>query len=198
MGTTTKGLRYPEANVLGNTLHTRIKELADDMNAALVSRDTRFDGLDTKTNTTNTVLAARGLPISRHNGWVATSTNLPNNSSVYTTHLVSNPMIVPTGARVAVVSMQCNSRCETNAQMHWQPCVNFNAGWIGLWGNTAYASVHNQGQPALNMGFAVTAAFDVRDRVGQYTSLAVNAHNDTGSGAWIHIGYMSWSVTFES
>jgi hypothetical protein len=33
---------------------------------------------------------------------------------------------------------------------------------------------------------------------GQLAGLAVNAHNDTGSGAWIHCGYLHWSVLFMS
>ena len=75
MGVTSKGLRYPEATVLANTLHTRIKELADDVNAGLVTRDGRLDALDTKTNTTDSTLAQRGVLISRSGNWKAADTN---------------------------------------------------------------------------------------------------------------------------
>lgn len=35
MGTTSQGLRYPESTVLANTLHTQIKNLADDVDAKI-------------------------------------------------------------------------------------------------------------------------------------------------------------------
>lgn len=198
MGTTSKGLRYPEATVLGNTLHTRIKELADDMNTQLVSRDTRFDGLDSKTNTTNATLATRGLPISRHSGYRAADTNLPNNSTAYTTHFATNLVTVPANSRTAVVSMHMPAHCVANAQCHWNPLVSFGAsGWMSMFGS-GYVTVHNQGQPAINMGFAVSSVFDVRSRIGTNFGIAMDAHNDASSGAWIHLGYIKWSLTFQS
>lgn len=198
MGTTSKGLRYPEATVLGNTLHTRIKELADDMNTQLVSRDTRFDGLDTKTNATNTLLNARGLPISRHSGFGATGTNLPNDAIARTTHYMMNLVTVPSGARTAVVSMHLPAHCVTNAQCHWNPLASFGgSGWMSMFGS-GYISVHNQGNTAVNMGFSVASVFDVRSYVGTNFGVAMDAHNDTGSGAWIHVGYLSWSLAFQS
>ena len=198
MGTTTKGLRYPEANVLGNTLHTRVRELAEDMNTQLSSRDTRFDGLDTKTNNTNTVLNARGLPIARYSGYGATGTNLPNSGVAYTTHYMANLAIVPAGSRVAVVSMHMPAHNVANAQSWWNPLASFGgSGWMSMFAS-GYIAVHNQSNPAMNMGFSVTSAFDVRSYIGTYFGVAMDAHNDPGSGAWTHVGYLNWSVTFES
>lgn len=202
MGTTSKGLRYPEGTVLGNTLHTRIKELADDADAALVSRDTRFDGLDTKTNATNADLALRGMPISRYGGSKATNTNLPNDGVVRTIWNVNGLAYVPSNARTVMVSMAAAAQCVANAQVWWKPMfsgINGVGGdWQTMFPSVDYASCHNQANTSLNMGFAVSSVFNVVPYRGELAALAVNAHNDAGSGAWIHCGYLHWSVLFMS
>lgn len=198
MGTTSKGFRYPEGVVVGNTIHTKIKELAQDIDSSLTSRDTRLNGLDTKTDNTNNTLNVRGLPVSRHAGYGVAAANLPNNDAVYTVHSMTNLAIVPSGARTAIVSMHMPGHCVANAQAHWDPLASFGgSGWISMFAS-GYISVHNQAQPAINMGFSVTSAFDVRPHVGGYFGVALNAFNDTGSGAWVHVGYLNWSVTFQS
>lgn len=197
MGTTTKGLRYPEATTLGNTLHTRIKELADDANTQLTSRDTRLDGLDTKTNTTNATVLNRGLILSRHGSSLAAVTNVPNNDAAYTTHSLSPAMTVPAGARTALVSMGLAAHCVTNAQVHWQPGISTPAlGGVGLFASISYIAVHNQANTQMNMGFHASSLIDMRSSVGQNLSLFVNAYNDSGSGAWVHAGYLVWTVSF--
>lgn len=197
MGVTSKGLRYPEGVVIGNTIHTKIKELAEDVDGALGTRDTRLDGLDSKTNTTNSTLALRGLPISRHGGYTPRITNLANNDANYTTHQVNNFAVVPANARTVVVSMDVNSQCNANAQNHWSPLINFGLGWNWMWGSVEYAAVHNNNNTFLNMGFSITSVYDVRSYIGANVSLAVNGRNDIGSGAWVDVGYLKWSATFQ-
>ena len=201
MGTTTKGLRYPEANVLGNTLHTRVKELADDTNAAFVSRDTRFDNLDTKTNATNADLALRGMPIARLGGTKAPNSNMPNDSAERTIWDVYSLTTVPSNARTVMVSINCNTHCVTNAQNWFKPMfsgINGVGGdWVNLFGGTT-VNVHNNGNTSLNMGFSVSSVINMVPYRGQLCAIAVNAFNDTGSGAWVHAGYMQWSVLFMS
>lgn len=201
MGTTSKGLRYPEANVLGNTLHTRIKELADDTNAALVSRDTRFDGLDTKTDNTNADLALRGMPIARYGGTKAATSNIPNDAVARTIWDVYSLATVPSNARTAQVSISCSTQCMTNAQNWFLPMFSTNNGatsWMYLFGDSAYKAHHNIANTYLNMGFAVSTTFDVVAGRGGVCAIAVNATNDAASGAWVHAGYMQWSVLFMS
>ena len=200
MGTTSKGLRYPEATVLGNTLHTRIKELADDMNTQLVSRDTRFDGLDTKTNATNADLALRGMPIARYGGSKAANSNIPNDSVARTIWDVYSLTTVPSNARTAQVCISCATHCATNAQNWFQPMFSGNNGgaWMYLMGGSGYYPHHTNANVYLNMGFAVSSVFDMVPYRGQTAAIAVNAHNDSGSGAWVHAGYMQWSVLFMS
>lgn len=200
MGTTTKGLRYPEATVLGNTLHTRIKELADDMNTQLVSRDTRFDGLDTKTNATNADLALRGMPIARYGGTKAANSNIPNDSAVRTIWDLYSLATVPSNARTVQVSISCFTHCVVNAQNWFKPMFSGNNGgtWLSLFASVDYANCHNNANASLNMGFAVSSIFDMVPYRGQTAAIAVNAHNDSGSGAWVHAGYMQWSVLFMS
>lgn len=74
MGTTSKGLRYPEGTVLANTLHTRIKELADDANTQMTSRDSRMANIETP-------LAVRGVPLTRNASYTATISNVPNDET---------------------------------------------------------------------------------------------------------------------
>jgi hypothetical protein len=200
MGTTSKGLRYPEATVLGNTLHTRIKELADDMNSQLVSRDTRFDGLDTKTNATNADLALRGMPISRYGGTKTPNTNIPNDSVPRTIWDVYSLATVPSNARTVQVSISCFTHCVANAQNWFLPMFSGNNGstWESLFGNLQYYACHNNANTSLNMGFSVSSIFNMVPYRNQTAAIAVNAHNDSGSGAWVHAGYMQWSVLFMS
>lgn len=202
MGTTTKGLRYPEATVLGNTLHTRIKELAEDTNAALVSRDTRFDGLDTKTNNTNADLALRGMPIARYGGTKAPNSHLPNDSVVRTIWDVYGLAVVPSNARTVMVSISCFTTNQYNAQNWFKPMfsgINGAGGdWLSLFPSVDYANSHNNGQVFLNMGFSVSSVFNMIPYRGQTCAIAVNAHNDTGSGGWSSAGYMQYSVLFMS
>lgn len=197
MGVTSKGLRYPEGVVIANTIHTKIKELAEDVDAGLGTRDTRLNGLDSKTDSTNSVISSRGLPISRHGGYVPRSTNLPNNDAAYTTHSVNNFAVVPANARTIVVSMNVNCQANANAQNHWSPLINYTGAWQWMWGSVEYVAVHNNNNTFLNMGFAITSVFDVRSYIGSYVSLAVNGRNDVGSGAWVDVGYLNWSATFQ-
>lgn len=189
MGTTSKGLRYPEPSVLGNTLHTRIKELAEDANGVLVTDTARIAALE---NTVN----IRGLPITRHGSHLPTSTNLPNNDAWQTTHLVQNIVVIPATAVTVHVSMKVSAHCVVNAQAHWDPQISLNNGSVS-WLKLAPSNLtsHNQAQPALNMGFAVSGIFDVQAARGQTIALALNGKNDVGSGAWVHVGYLQWSVT---
>lgn len=202
MGVTSKGLRFPEATVLGNTLHTRIKELADDANSLLVAQDNRFNALDTKTNNTNSDLALRGLPIARYGGSKAANTNLPNDDIARTIWDVYGLAYVPSNARTVQVSINCNTQCATNAQSWYKPMfspINGAGGdWHSFFSNVDYANHHNNTNLYLNMGFAVSSIFNVTNYRGQLAGIAVNAYNDTGSGAWLHCGYMQWSVLFMS
>lgn len=200
MGTTTKGLRYPEATVLGNTLHTRIKELADDANSALVSRDSRFDALDTKTNATNADLALRGMPISRHGGTKAPNSNIPNDSVPRTIWDVYSLTTVPSNARTVHVSISCYTHVVANAQNWFKPMFSGNNGgtWESFFQSVDYANCHNNANAALNLGFSVSSVFNMIPYRGQACAIAVNAHNDSGSAAWAHAGYMQWSVLFMS
>lgn len=184
MGTTSKGLRYPEGTVLANTLHTHIKNLADDVNPFMAAHD------------------IRGVPISRHGGASGRIQNTPNDNVARTVHQVQNFAVVPAGAVTAHVSMSVAAQCAANAQVWWRPMfspVNGVGGvWWDLYISGGYVNSHNQSQPVLNMGFGVSGIFDVRSYIGGSCGLAVNAYNDPGSGGWIDNGHLEWAVTFMS
>lgn len=200
MGTTTKGLRYPEGTVLRNTLHTQIKNLADDMNAALVSRDARFDGLDTKTSATNADLAIRGLPISRYGGSIAAATSMPNDSANRIIYRNASLGTVPAAARTAQVSMSTTANCVANAQCWWAPQFTSDGAvtWKTMFPSVSFVNFHNNGTAALNMGFAVSSVFNVVADRGKTYGLSVDGYNDAGSSGWVACGYMQWSILFMS
>lgn len=185
MGTTSRGLRYPEGTVLANTLHTQIKNLADDINPILLEHD------------------IRGLPLTRYGGASPRLTQSPNDNVERTIHIVQNIAAIPSNAVTAHVSMSVGAQAAANAQCWWKPMFSGNNGstWFFLYNVTAgngYVNSHNQSQPAINLGFAVSGVFDVRSYRGGQLALAVNSYNDPGSGAWIDNAYLEWTITVMS
>lgn len=181
MGTTSLGLRYPEATGLANQLHTRIKELADDTNAYLVSHD------------------VRGVPISRIGGTIAKLTDVPDNDGIYNIQVANNLATIPATAVSALLQMQIAGRCEGNAQCHWYPQYSLNAG--GSWnnfGHMGFYTSHNNNNPAVDMGVSAGITVDVRSSRGQGLGLAMSCRNDSGSVAWVHAAFLHWTITFLS
>jgi hypothetical protein len=166
-------------------MHNHIKNLADDVNPFMIDHD------------------ARGLPIARYGAAAGRLTQSPNDNVERTTHSVYNIAVIPTNAVTAHVSMSVAAQAAANAQCWWKPMFSGNNGtmWFFLYNVTAgngYVNSHNQSQPAINLGFAVSGIFDVRPYRGGQLALAVNSFNDPGSGAWIDNAYMEWAITLMS
>lgn len=178
MGTTSQGLRYPEATSAAAKLHTRVKELADDIDAKLV------------------VQSIRGVPISRHAGATQGLTHLPDNDGLYNTHIPSPIATIHPAACSLHISIHVSARCEGNAQCHWYPQYTLNNG--GVWNNFTpleFFSFHNNNNAYVDMGLIMSINVDVRAARGQQFGLALSGRNDGGSVGWIHVGYLHWVVT---
>lgn len=195
MGATNpKGLRYPEPTTEARTLHTQIKNLADDANGVLVSHDSRFTALDTKTNVTDSELVNRNTVLGRYGHCAGVFTHLPNDGVLRTVSQHTDQFFVPATATRAIVSMSNTAYSNTNAAGAWYPLVSFTPGgtnWIGM----AEFLVHNQVQPALDLGFRTTMEFNVESYDNVWGSVALNGYCDAPSGDWIIVGPLRWSVT---
>lgn len=196
MGTTSpKGLRYPEPTALARTLHTQIKNLADDMNAALVAQDVRLLALDNKTDATNTVVNNQtGMVLARYGNAAGVFTHSPNDGGLRTINQHTDQFYIPTNAKVLVVSFENTAFATANAAGAWYPLVSLTTGggnWIGL---GEYVT-HNQAQPGIDLGFNCVHQVDVRNNVGNFGSVALNHYADMGSASWITNGFLRWSAT---
>jgi hypothetical protein len=196
MGTTSpKGLRYPEPTVEARTLHTQIKNLADDVNGVLTTHDTRMNGLDTKTNTTNNNLVPRALPEYRYGNVAGVYTHSPNDGIIRTISQHTDQFYVHPSANTLQISVSQVSTANNpgGSAGVWQVLVNFaGTGWTSVPGNDL--RVHNHEQPMLDMGFHVVGTFNVQAYRGQLGSIATNFTNDATSGGWVSHGPMMWSV----
>jgi hypothetical protein len=192
--TSPKSLRYPEATTEARTLHTRIKELADDATTVLTAHDARFSGLDTKTNATNSDLSLRGMPQWRYGQSAGVLTHSPNDYGNRTISIHENQFYVHPNANYLMVSMQQASYCGAgNAAGVWEVLIKFGSGgWLPV--TSANHVVHNQGQAMLDLGFHVTGVFDARPYRNMAGSVATNFANDQPSAGWITHGYLFWSV----
>ena len=181
MGVTSNGLRYPEPTGLANQLHIFIQRLAEDVDSRVLNHD------------------PRGIPISRHAGVAATLTNLPDNDALYNTFVNGSIVTIPSTAVTALLVQQHPARCEGNAQCHWYPQYTLNGGAVwNDFGTAGFYTSHNQNNPAIDMGLMCSIEVDVRANRGQALGLAMTGRNDGGSVAWIHVGFLHWSITFLS
>lgn len=196
MGTTSpKGLRYPEPTTEARTLHTRIKELADDANSVLVTHDARFTALDSKTNATNADLANRAYPQYRYGNSAGVFTFSPNDGVNRTISQHTDQFYVHPSANTIVVSLMQASFCSGvgGAACVWDPLVNFGGtGWQQVSGNSH--RVHNQENRQLDMGFHVVGTFNAQPYRGMLGSVATNCVNDATSAGWLYHGFLFWSV----
>lgn len=194
MGSTTKGLRYPEPTTEARTLHTRIKELADDMNTVLTAHDTRFTGLESKTTTTNDNLAPRGQTGYRYGQSAGVFTHSPNDGAWRTISQHLDQFYVHPNANYLQISMMQASYCGAgNAACYWDPLIKFGSGgWENIRG--AVVHVHNQGNAALDMGFHVSGIFNAQPYRGMSGSVATNCSVDAPSAGWLTHGNLFWSV----
>lgn len=137
-------------------------------------------------------------PLSNFGSFQATATNLPNNAGLYTTHHFSGGFAVPGNATYAHVNFAVAAHNTANAATTWYPTMrkaNSGGGTVADLSLGPLTS-HNQGNPALNLGFVASGFLDVRDIPGGTVQPYVNAVNDAGSGAWTHVGYLQVVVTF--
>lgn len=193
MGTTSpKNLRYPEPTTEARTLHTQVKNLADDANNVLINHDARFTNLDAKTDQTNSNLSSRNTVISRYGNCAGVFTHLPNDGVLRTVSQHTDQFYVPAAATRAHVSVMNTAFCNVNCAGAWYPLVNFgNTGWQGF----GEYVVHNQTEPGVDLGFQATAEFNVEAYDNVWSSIAVNGYCAPQSGNWITCGYMRWNVT---
>ena len=199
MGTTSpKGLRYPEPTSEARTFPARIKDLADDANAVLVNHDDRFSGLDGKTNSTDALLSERNKVIGRYGHCAGVYTHLPNDGVLRTVSQHTDQFWVPATATRAIVSVMNTAFSNVNAAGAWYPLVAFAPGGVGPWQGFGQYVVHNQAQPAIDLGFSACAEFNVEAYNNVWSSIAVNGYCDPGSANWITCGYLRWSVTLLS
>jgi hypothetical protein len=167
-----------------------------------VSRQTSLAAYDKITTVNIISLENRGVPLVQTptGGTVGASSHLPNDAIARTTHLALSVATVPATAVTCMISMSLNAHCDFNAQTHWDPQISFNNGstsWTSLMGPTGvYRAVHNNGHPGTNLGFHVSTMFDVRSFRGALVALAVNGHNDVGSGSWTYVSYLLYSIQF--
>lgn len=182
-----KGYRYPEPTDEARLIHTRIKDLADDLNVTLVDHDGRL-------TTAESGIASRGQVAGRYGSYKSYTSHSPNDGVNRTTHIDVNAFYIPTNSLVAHVSLSVAGQAVANAACTWDPLVSFTTGGVAYQGLGATVS-HNQGQAALDVGFFSSSFFDVRSYRGNWGSLAVNCANDATSSAWIHQGYLHWAVT---
>lgn len=190
-----KSLRYPEATTEARTLHTRIKELADDVNGVLVDHDTRFSKLDTKTNTTNSNLSLRGNAAWPYGKSAGVYTHSPNDGINRTISEHPSQFYVHSSANYIQVSMMQSSYCGGvgGAAGVWEPLVNFGGtGWQYLTGVTL--RVHNQENNVLDMGFHVVGIFNAQPYRGMAGSVATNFNNDATSAGWVVHGNLLWNA----
>lgn len=193
--TSPKGLRYPEPTTEARTLHTRIKELADDTNTVLIAHDARFTGLDTKTNTTNSSLALRGMPQWQYGKSAGVYTHSPNDYVNRTISQHTDQFYVHPSANYIQVSMKQSSYCGAgNAAGSWEALVNFGGtGWQAVTGTGI--NVHNQGNAVLDLGFHVVGIFNAQPYRNMAGSVATNFALDAPSAGWATHGDLFWNVT---
>lgn len=192
MGTTSpKGFRYPEPTTEARTLHTTIKDLADDVTDVFIEHDDRLDVMDTS-------LGGKGVPIGRVGYRAGTLTNSPNDWIERTIHQATYVILIPNNAVTAHVSMSASATCAGNAAVYWKPLVSINN--TGSWTQLSSPDLlsHNQGQPALDIGFEVSGVVNVVAGRGNYIALAVNSYVDSGSAGWVYSGYLQYTVTLLS
>ena len=195
MGTTARGLRYPEPTTEARTLHTRIKELADDMNGVFTEHDTRLTGLESKTNAPNTALLTRGSTQYRYGRSAGVITHSPNDGVNRTISLHENQFFVHPDANYVQVSISQASHASGagGSAGFWEPLVQFGTtGWQLVNGNRCYN--HNNQNNALDMGFHVVGMFNAQSYRGMSGSIATNYVNDATSAGWTINGFCLWSV----
>jgi hypothetical protein len=166
MGATARGLRYPEATVLANTLHTQIKNLADDVQE-------EFDGLVIPAPTPQLTILSQGMDISSHLTAVASNT-----ASDVTVWQVSG-IGIPAGARIVKGGMEYRTRAGANAALYAKLLFNFGLGWIQL-GLTRF---HNSGDSYMAGTGLLQADYMVPAGATSF-SMAINLNVDSGGVAF--------------
>lgn len=196
MGTTSpKNLRYPEPTTEARTLHTQIKNLADDGTTVLTAHDARFAGLDSKTNTTDSILSLRGNPVWKYSNCAGVFTHSPNDGVNRTISQHTDQFYVNPAANYIMVSlMQASFGAGAGGTAgYWEPLVNFGGtGWQFVGASPVRA--HNNEQTALDLGFFAASIFDARSYRNMAGSVASNFVNDPTSAGWVTHGYLRWSV----
>jgi len=195
MGVTSKNLTYPEPTIPARIMPGAIQLLATDTNTVLTAHDTRFSGLDGKTNTTDSNLANRNQVIARYGHCAGVYTHLPNDGVLRTVSQHTDQFFVPATATRAIVSMMSTAFSTVNAAGAWYPLVTFTPGGNSNWEGLGEYAVHNQTQPAIDLGYYACAEFNVENHNNVWGSVAVNAYCAAQSGNWITCGPMRWSVT---
>lgn len=197
MGTTSgKLLRYPEPTTPARDMPARIQDLATDVNGVLVTHDSRFTGLDTKTNTTNSNLSLRGVPQWRYGNSAGVLTHSPNDSVNRTISLHENQFYVHPNANYIQISMAQTTYCGGvgGAAGFWEVLVNFGGtGWQSITGTPTHR-VHNQENNRLDCGFFFSTNINAQSYRNMAGSVATNFQNDATSAGWFTHGYLFWSV----
>lgn len=140
--------------------------------------------------------AERGNIISRHHGHMVRLVS-PAPGQWLSVHTYLPGVTIPAGARTATVSWSWGAHISTNGAVDWTGLVRFN-NTPGTDVTVGVATTHNEGNPALNIGASVFGELDVTAYVGQTLGLYTNALNHAGSGAGLHPGWASFSITFKT
>lgn len=136
MGTTPNlGLRYPESTVLANTLHTQIKNLADDVDAKLPYL--KFLG-----STWWTGVGAENGGSFQNNGTDSYAYVPPTRNSI------------PAGTKVINVTCDIPARAGANAACYWYLCGQWETGETFI--IQPGIRKHNGGDQFMAMGFVTT------------------------------------------
>lgn len=127
MGTTTRSLRYPEATVLANTLHTQIKNLADDVTTQL--------------NAVKVEIVGRELVQQLHGGGTFSNSGSDFPFGLYT-------LTIPSGTEIIDLFASGNASAAANGACYWYlQCRPAS----GLWFNVDSSRCHNNAVPATNL-----------------------------------------------
>ncbi len=162
MGTTSKlGLRYPEGTVQANTLHTHIKNLADDVDAKLPT------------------LKKLGEAWWQSIG-PQTSPFGNNGTDVYA-YVPGSRQGIPAGSKMMQIHFDTRCRAQANAACYWGLCGQWETG--AQFGIITGVRRHNGGDQYADTGCTITGWVDVAGHT-EFKPYAVINVDSGGVGMW--------------
>lgn len=171
--TANRGLRYPEGTAIGNTMHTRIKELAEDV-------DSQFQAVKVE-------VIGRQFHQQAHAGGQFT-----NSGSDFA--FGQQTISIPTGTEIIEIHAGNHGSSSANAAAYFYLQVMNNAGtWISI----ATSRVHNNAVPATGLGACLTSTVGMNE-LGPVSSSQVRLIiNVDASGSAIYLGPTHYTLVYK-